>query len=180
MWNFLKAVLHRMFPFSREDRAIAALKAGDIQHFIDFFNSASDMRRINHMQHASATGRVIVEYDCYTYVRIDGVMIECVAQPLVQYEKRKSLIEMAEAAVLSNVYGTLAYDHRHFLPSADPGTSIESHADECLLLPESWMPSLNALSQDELNEIARRCFKGMPADAVSHFIEEVDKAGKRV
>jgi hypothetical protein len=115
--HFLKAplrLLQRAVPLSEEDRVINLAKAGNAQPFIDYFRSNDvQFTTLDHRRKASPSGRVVYENDIYSYVYVDGVWINRLELPL-PYEERRRLFEEMESAVLSNCFGTVMYEQKHF------------------------------------------------------------------
>lgn len=112
--SLIKSLLHRAVPLTEEDRVINEAKAGNCQPFIDYFrDNGIPFTQITHRRKASPTGRVVYEDDIYSYVYIDGVWIDRMEIPL-PYETRKALFAEMERAVMGNVYGTVAYEEKHF------------------------------------------------------------------
>jgi hypothetical protein len=112
--NLIKSLLHRAVPMTEEDRVINEVKTGNCQPFIDYFrNNDVPFKDYCHRRKSSPTNRVVYEDDIYSYVYIDGVWIDCMEIPL-PYEVRKKLFSEMENAVMGNVYGTVAYEEKHF------------------------------------------------------------------
>ncbi len=114
--NTIKALLHcTLPPLSEEDRAInAAIETDDARPFINYFHDNNvRFKRIDHRRMASPSGRVVYERDIYSYVYIDGVLIDSIDIRLPYYE-RAPLIEEMEIAVLGNIPGTIYHEKKHF------------------------------------------------------------------
>lgn len=113
----LVALFNRIFPKvvnTEENRVIDLLKTGDFAPFIEHFNKNEiEFDGIFDYKHRSPSGRVVVLNDLYYYVTVDGVDLSDMKIKL-PYEERCELIKQVEDAVLSNIWGTVAYDAKHF------------------------------------------------------------------
>lgn len=106
--------IRNAIPLTEEDAVINAAKAGDVQPFIAYFRDRDvPFSDIDHRRKASPSGRVVYENDIYSYVYIDGVWVDRMEIPL-PYEERRALFIQMESAVLSNVFGTVSYEKKHF------------------------------------------------------------------
>lgn len=112
--NAIKALLHRALPRTEEDRVIDEAKAGNCEPFIAYFrDNIIRFTHVDHHRQASPTGRIVYEDDTYSYVYIDGVWIERM-EIMLPYEVRETLFCRMEDAVMSNIFGTIAYEAKHF------------------------------------------------------------------
>lgn len=113
----LVALFNKIFPKvvnKEENRVIDLFKSGDFRPLIDYFSKNEiEFDGIFDHKHPSPSGRIVVEDDMYYYITIDGVDLSDMKIKL-PYEERCKLIKQVEDAVLSNIWGTVAYDAKHF------------------------------------------------------------------